>query len=150
MIEIQNETSNQFAVDHTLLRDAISTTLITLNQPGVSLTLRLVNDDEMISLNKAYRRIPETTDVLSFLQDVIDPETNQRYLGDIVLSVEKAAQQRIENQTTLNEECALLAIHGTLHLLGFDHAESDEKAQMWAYQEMIFENILAHYKEDKA
>jgi len=149
MIEIQNETSNQFAVDHALLRDAINATLITLNQSGASLTLRLVNDDEMINLNKAYRGIPETTDVLSFSQDVIDPETNQRYLGDIVLSVDKAAQQLTENQTTLNEECTLLAIHGTLHLLGFDHAEPDEKAEMWAYQEMIHENILAQYDEEK-
>jgi probable rRNA maturation factor len=96
-------------------------------------------------LNEAYRGISKATDVLSFVEDYLDPETGRMYLGDIVVSVETASRQAAEANHTLDVECTLLAIHGTLHLLGFDHAEPDEHDQMWKLQGEILQQAIEKY-----
>ena len=92
-------------------------------------------------LNKDYRGISSPTDVLSFEQNFIDPETETFYLGDIIISIEQAQKQAHQAQHSLLSECALLAIHGTLHLLGFDHTSAEEEKAMWEEQN----NLLAHF-----
>lgn len=145
MIEIQKQTSIGPEVDQDLLEFAISKTLEVLQKPPIDITLRLTDDAEMRQLNQTFRGIAKTTDVLSFNQDFIDPETTRLYLGDIIISVEQAAQQASENNHTLDEECAFLAIHGTLHLLGFDHYEPEQKEEMWQLQDKIYETVIASF-----
>ena len=74
-------------------------------------------------------------------------KTGQYYLGDIVISVNQAAVQAASQGHSLDAECAFLTIHGTLHLLGFDHYEPDEKARMWAVQDDLFSNVMANFLE---
>lgn len=148
MIEIQKQTSIGPKIDQDLLEFAISKTLEVLQKPPMDITLRLTNDAEMRQLNQTFRGIAKTTDVLSFNQDFIDPETTQLYLGDIIISVERAAQQAHENNHTLDEECAFLAIHGTLHLLGYDHYAPDQKEEMWQLQDKIFTSVIATYQKE--
>lgn len=138
MIEIQIEETIQDALHPDHIEHAILLTFSELDLAKQNLTLRLTNDAEIHQLNRTYRKMDQPTDVLSFSQDFIDPETNEPYLGDIIISVEQAKRQAPENQHSLEEECAFLAIHGTLHLLGYDHYEPDEKAQMWKIQEDVF------------
>lgn len=147
MIDIQQDISDLPAIHTELLQLAITATLQKFNRSDVDLTLRLTNDSEMEMLNRAFRDEPKTTDVLSFNEDYTDPETGRFYLGDIVISVDRAAIQAANQGHSLDAECAFLSIHGTLHLLGFDHYEPEEKAVMWAAQDDLFQTVMANYEE---
>jgi probable rRNA maturation factor len=147
MIDIQQDISDLPAIHTELLQLAITATLQKFNRLDVDLTLRLTNDSEMEMLNRAFRDEPKTTDVLSFNEDYTDPETGRFYLGDIVISVDRAAIQAANQGHSLDAECAFLSIHGTLHLLGFDHYEPEEKAVMWAAQDDLFQTVMTNYEE---
>ena len=147
MIDIQSNAPDLPVVNPELLKMAISATLQKFNRSDVAVTLRLTDDTEMKMLNQTYREESNTTDVLSFNEDYTDPETGQYYLGDIVISVNQAAIQAANQGHSLDAECAFLTIHGTLHLLGFDHYEPDEKARMWAVQDDLFSSVMANFME---
>lgn len=98
----------------------------------------LVTDDETIqSYNQAYRGIDKPTDVLSFESHEIDPETNQLILGDILISYPTISKQAEKGGHAVEKELELMCVHGALHLMGYDHLEEDEKAEMWALQTKI-------------
>ena len=78
---------------------------------------------------------------MSFNQDFQDPETGHYYLGDILISIPKAAVQAADHGHSLEDEITFLSIHGTLHLLGYDHYTEEEKAIMWPLQDKIFTQI---------
>jgi len=149
MIEIQK---NEYILDEInpqIIEHAIALTLSKKRQLDVDITLRLTNDEEMRQLNKTFRGYDRTTDVLSFNQEYIDPDTNQLYLGDIIISIEQAKRQASENKHFLEEECAFLAIHGTLHLLGYDHDEPENKMEMWQLQDSIFSEFMSWFRSVK-
>lgn len=146
MIEIQIKTTTRPEVKREMLIFAVSTALTTMNEESVDITLRLTSDDEVRQLNRDFRNLDESTDVLSFNQDLIDPQSGRRYLGDIVISLDRAVQQAPENNHSIDEECALLAIHGTLHLLGFDHAQELDREKMWKMQEEIFRKVINEFQ----
>ncbi|QRN83779.1 rRNA maturation RNase YbeY [Chloroflexota bacterium] len=141
MIDFQFDSSFIADIDGNRLSQAIIRTLDILKKPDMDITLRLIDDDEMQHLNQTFRGEDKTTDVLSFNQDIRDPETGQYYLGDILISVPKAALQAMEHAHSLENEITFLSIHGTLHLLGYDHYTEEEKAIMWPLQEKIFSEI---------
>ena len=111
----------------------------------------LITDDEGIrSINKAARAADEPTDVLSFpmidfhskpadckrlLKGEVDPETLCVLLGDIVISMDTASSQAAQYGNTLSRELAFLFTHGFLHLLGYDHAGSEDESAMRDIQE---------------
>jgi probable rRNA maturation factor len=92
--------------------------------------------------------VNSSTDVLSFTQNVINPETGRLYLGDILISVSKVFNQASLHGHSIEKECTLLAIHGTLHLLGYDHATPEEKDEMWQMQESLLQQTLAEEDND--
>jgi probable rRNA maturation factor len=90
------------------------------------LSIFFVNDIRMRILNREYRGVDRTTDVLSFTQIALSSQlsalSSQHFiLGDIVINLHKANRQAMEYGTTLNEELKRLLIHGLLHLIGYDH-----------------------------
>ncbi len=106
------------------------------------LTLLLSNDTQLQELNLAYRGEDKPTDVLSFaFEGPAGPEM-AGYLGDIAISVETAEQQAQAAGHALLDELRLLTVHGTLHLLGFDHDEPAAEAAMWAVQNSILEALV--------
>ncbi len=117
------------------------------------ISVSFVDDDEMKALNKQYRNIDSTTDVLSFpLMDFDDAEPiengsiddfidEELVLGDIVISTKKVADQAEEYGHSIERELAFLVAHGMLHLLGEDHDEPDKEAAMNIKQEKIMESI---------
>ena len=107
------------------------------------LTIVLTDDAQLHELNREYLGIDAPTDVLSFPASETDPETDRRYLGDILISVPRAAAQAQKAGHALEAEAQLLVVHGTLHLLGYDHAEADDKARMWKAQAEVLERIGA-------
>ncbi len=104
---------------------------------AVDLSVVFSGDDEIQALNRQYLDNDAPTDVLSFPADEIDPETGDRYLGDIILSVPQARRQAEAGGHPLAAELELLVVHGVLHLSGHDHAEEEEKARMWEAQREI-------------
>jgi len=89
------------------------------------LSLSFVEEDEMSELHERYLGEPGPTDVLAFAQD--DPDL----LGDVIVCPAVASRQNRD----LPAELRLLVAHGTLHLLGYDHHEQEERARMWERQE---------------
>ena len=90
------------------------------------INVELTNNEEIQKLNKTFRGKDSPTDVLSFPMNDINPENGLMILGDIVISLDKAKEQSIELNQSLEREIMFLAIHSTLHLLGYDHELSEE------------------------
>lgn len=108
---------------------------------GADLTVVLTDDTQLHELNHEYLGVDAPTDVLSFPSDQTDPETGARYLGDILISTERAAAQAAAAGHATEAEAQLLVVHGVLHLLGYDHGEPEEKARMWQAQAEILSEL---------
>ena len=107
---------------------------IALPEQSNDLSIVVCDDDFIQTLNNEYRKVDKPTDVLSFPSDETDPESGVRYLGDIIISLPKATAQAAEANHPAAEELSMLAIHGVLHLLGYDHQTTGEKKVMWDKQ----------------
>ncbi len=112
-----------------------------MNLAQVSLAIVLSDDETLKALNKEYAGVDQATDVLSFPSGEPHPATGVTYLGDILVSVPFAEREARQKGHDLGDELCLLTIHGTLHLLGYDHADDDAKARMWAVQDQILETM---------
>jgi probable rRNA maturation factor len=134
--------------DNALLERAARFTLDHESAPAnAELTIVLSDDTQLRELNKQYLGIDAPTDVLSFPADEVDPETEISYLGDIILSIPRATEQAESAGLRVEEEAQLLVVHGTLHLLGHDHAEAAEKARMWQAQAEVMVKLgLSHVR----
>ncbi len=91
------------------------------------LCVSLVSDGDMRELNRQYRQIDSTTDVLCFPQK---NEATPDLLGDIVISYQTALRHSRRLEITMDEELRLLIVHAVLHLLGFDHKKKKEREMM--------------------
>jgi probable rRNA maturation factor len=116
------------------LERAAKAALLQQSAPDGDLTLVLTGDEQIQDLDRDFLGKDAPTDVLSFPASQTDPETGRPYLGDIIISVPRAEAQSIAAGHSLEDELSLLVVHGVLHLLGHDHAESKDKARMWAAQ----------------
>jgi probable rRNA maturation factor len=106
--------------------------------------LTLTGDEHLREYNRRYRGLDEPTDVLAFSaqekpsdQRFQAPPGTEHWLGDIVISLPRARRQAKEAGHPINDEVRLLAVHGLLHLLGYDHAEPDEERKMTAVTDRI-------------
>ncbi len=109
---------------------------------AAEISLLLTDDAAIQELNRDYRGKDAPTDVLSFPmnegEDALLPEEGNLLLGDIVISLEKAAAQAELYGHSLERETVFLFIHGLLHLLGYDHERGIEaEKEMFAWQEQI-------------
>ncbi len=109
--------------------------------PAAELSMTLVDIATMADLHVQWMDLPGPTDVMSFPMDEMTPggrpdatEPGPAVLGDIVLCPEFADGQARAAGHPLEQELALLTVHGVLHLLGYDHAEPDEEREMFALQ----------------
>lgn len=93
------------------------------------LSVRIVDADESQELNAQYRHQDKPTNVLSFPAD-LPPELELPLLGDLVICAPVVAREAAEQQKTLAAHWAHMVVHGTLHLLGYDHIEDDEAEMM--------------------
>lgn len=146
-IEVNNESG--YAVEEAEFAALGRHVLDALNvHPGTELSILLVTSDVMGELHQQWMDEPGPTDVLSFPMDELRPGTSGEpsppgLLGDVVLCPEVAAAQAREAGHSTSEELLLLTIHGILHLLGFDHAEPDERAEMFDLQRRLLLTFLA-------
>jgi probable rRNA maturation factor len=123
-----------------------------IEQPGLDLpkatsyeiALRLTDDREVQQLNSQYRQQDRATDVLAFAsidESIPYPAGEPVYLGDIIISVDTAQRQAIEQHHSLSIELLWLASHGFLHLLGWDHPDDLTLAEMLACQGRLLGTI---------
>ncbi len=121
------------------LDQVVVAAMTALGVPGAAvLSLVLTGDDRLQDLNRHHRSRDEATDVLSFpAPPGAADATEGPYLGDIVVSVERAASQASGLGHSLGEELNLLAVHGLLHLLGHDHSTAEAAAKMEALERKL-------------
>ena len=105
---------------------------------NVIFNIVFIDDNQMHKLNKQYRGVDKTTDVLSFaFEDNEDLKEKVRMLGEIYISLDKAYEQAVSYGHSNLRELSFLMIHGFLHLLGYDHMEDQEEKEMFDRQEVI-------------
>jgi probable rRNA maturation factor len=125
MIEVVNK-QRCVALDDEHWRQFAGRALAKIGVGGEGVTVAFVSDRAMRELNRRWRGKRGTTDVLSFpAEQEVWERGGEGTLGDVVISVERAARQAGENGLTLEEEIAQLILHGLLHLCGYDH-ETDK------------------------
>ncbi|MBE6151039.1 MAG: rRNA maturation RNase YbeY [Firmicutes bacterium] len=143
-IEIFNETNEDLEKE----LEELKTLLINVSKDegldNILFNVIIIDNDRIRVLNREYRNIDRETDVISFaLED--DKTFNLeeiRVLGDIYISVEKARSQAKEYNHSFKRELSFLAIHGFLHLLGYDHMEKEDEEIMFKKQE----EVLSRYE----
>ena len=113
--------------------------------PRADLSILFINEKPMEDLHIKWMDEPGPTDVLSFPMDELRPGNVEAegILGDIVICPQVAQLQADAAGHTESEEIMLLATHGLLHLLGFDHAEPEEEAEMFGLQRELLESYEA-------
>ena len=149
VIDLQIEAAYSPLVSAAYLRAVVEATLRHEEVAAGEVTVVISGDELLHQLNREYRGIDAPTDVLSFAAQeegegetafVSAPEA-AGYLGDVVISFPTAQRQaEAAGQPTL-AELGLLAVHGVLHLLGYDHADEEEEAEMWARQAAILAEV---------
>jgi len=124
------------------LRRRLLRALIAAGLDGVELSLVLSDDRELHALNLEYAGEDHATDVLSFAQreGTRLPHASVEPLGDVIISVEYAARQA---KRALPAELFHLAVHGLVHLLGYDHRDAKEERVMFAYESKLRASALA-------
>ena len=124
-----------------IVHRAVFVTLSAHNLDDYEVSVLLTDDHLMTELNRDYRGINAPTDVLSFaqLEGNENELLNSTILGDIVISLETAERQAIDESHSLEEEVAFLTVHGVLHLVGFDHPTQKEADIMFEKQKNILQ-----------
>ena len=135
-IEVTN-TSGQL-VPATEINSLLTFALLELAlNPECEVSVSFVDDDYMTELHIKWMDEPGTTDVLSFPMDMPQTPGEAVTLGDIVISPVVAAQQAKAQGHSIEHEIYILAVHGLLHIIGYDHAEKAEEKVMFDLQEKI-------------
>ncbi len=101
-----------------------------LDSSDYEISISFVDNEEIRSLNREYRNIDKTTDVLSFPMDQDFDIPGIVLLGDIIISLERAKEQAEEFSHSFEREIFYLLVHSLYHLLGYDHIEMEEEKEM--------------------
>lgn len=135
--EVENF-ENNYEQDFTaIIEQALKTLGI---EDDVEVSCVLVDDERIHEINREYRHIDHSTDVISFAMEDNDQfyvEGMPRTLGDIFISVDHAKKQAEEYGHSLRREMCFLFTHGILHLLGYDHMTDEQEKEMFGLQDQI-------------
>ena len=135
------EIINEYGKDikHDFLPKIIDKCLELENVQNAIFTIIFIDDKKMQELNKTYRGIDRTTDVLSFAyEDNESKNYEYRLLGEIFVSIPKMEEQAKEYGHSYVRELSFLVVHGILHLLGYDHTlGKKEEEEMFSRQELV-------------
>lgn len=144
-IDFHDQTNTVSSEHMNLVEQLLSFTAIKEKLPNnAEVSITFVNNDEIQEINRTYRNKDQPTDVISFaLEEQLEDELDiigddiPLVLGDIVISVDKAIEQAEDYRHSFERELGFLAVHGFLHLLGYDHIEEADEKIMFAKQAEI-------------
>lgn len=153
LVEVQTAPRFVGEVDAELLRRV---TVEVLHREGIegetALSVVITDDETVRELNRRFRGPDVPTDVLAFgggqEGDFVTAPGEPAYLGDVIISYPRAVAQAEEYGHSVDRELTLLTVHGVLHLLGYDHGDEVEGAEMWARQDEILSLVLRMSGED--
>jgi probable rRNA maturation factor len=129
-------------VDRALLRRRARRLLAELDRVDAELSIALIDDAAIGALNQRHRRRSRPTDVLAFsLLEGAHAGHRGALLGDVVIGVETAARQARRRRRPLDDEVAKLLVHGTLHLLGYDHVRSADARRMRSEERRLWKAL---------
>jgi len=137
-------------LDNNLQAQLIRAIAATLNQHEVSertgVTVVITEDARVRELNREFRHIDAATDILSFPADPLPDEIQQAendgdYLGDLIIALPFTRAQAERLGHSFADEMTLLIVHGSLHLLDYDHDSTDNQLEMWNVQHAILESL---------
>lgn len=143
-VTIEVDESYADAIDTTALERLTDHVLRGESVAGpVEVSIWITNEDELHTLNRTYRNVDSSTDVLSFGEDedadtvFVSAPDQPRYIGDLAISFPHAARQAEEYNHSLQRELSYLVTHGLLHLLGYDHEQPDDAQLMRGREEAL-------------
>lgn len=124
-----------------VLNDYVSYVVKKLKLEKCEFNIIIVDNERIHEINREYRNVDRETDVISFaMEDNMDVEyVDFRLLGDIYISIDKCYSQAEEYGHSRVREICFLATHGILHLLGYDHIESDDEKEMFGLQNELLD-----------
>jgi len=137
-------------VSRVWLRQAVKLTLVHTGMSSpVELGLVIAGDDTVHELNRSYRNVDSTTDVIAFAlserganaEPFITPPDDVIHLGEVIISYPQAKRQAEERCHPLERELALLVAHGVLHLLGYDHELPEQAEKMRAMESRVLDTM---------
>ncbi len=139
-MEIQVSGESLAGASKEWLRSAVSLVLRSAGLTDGEISLTLLDDDSIRELNRTYLGEDVPTDVISFALH----EGGEAVLGDVYVGYEQAAIQAVEAGVSVEEELARLSIHGTLHVLGYDHPDTEARfsSEMFVLQERLVQKLL--------
>jgi len=120
MIEVVNQQRGT-KIDRTQWEQFTRMAMQLVGKEEEGITIAFVSNRRMRELNKRFRHLDKTTDVLSFPSEQDDFSASSPMLGEVAIAVEQAAKQAGENGLKIEQEIAQLILHGLLHLCGYDH-----------------------------
>lgn len=141
------ENNTDIKVNENLINDVIKESLRYENvSDNCEVSVTIVDNKEIHFINLKHRGIDRPTDVLSFPlidfeKESLPDDGSKIYLGDIIISIEKAIEQANEYGHSINREIGFLTAHSMLHLLGYDHMVEEEEKVMFKKQEEILDNL---------
>lgn len=141
-----NETDVELTEEEKMIQKLVKEVLKEEKVRNAECNIIFVDNEKIHEINWEYRHIDRVTDVISFaLEDEMENEPSAQYemrvLGDIYISVDRAKEQALEYGHSFLREICFLAIHGMLHLLGYDHQTTEDEKIMFQKQE----EVLAKY-----
>ena len=130
---------NNMYKDYDYLYNVLDSTLKHEKVENGIFTIIFVTDEEIHKINKQYRNVDRITDVISFAFEDSDNirYNNLRMLGDIYICIPQMKRQAIDYGHSEKRELSFLAVHGLLHLLGYDHMTKEDEEVMFGLQELI-------------
>ena len=134
-----NIEDNELYNDYEYLYDVLDHTLKNQNVDNAIFSVIFVEDEEIHTINRDYIGVDRVTDVISFaFEDNNDLVYNEiRMLGDIYICIPQMKRQAESYSHSEKRELSFLAVHGLLHLLGYDHMNEEDEKVMFALQELI-------------
>ncbi len=158
-IEFEKEYDKDLGINYEEIADKVINAALDYEECPyeAEVSLTLVDNNRIHDINKEFRDIDRTTDVLSFPMveyddagefaflededDCFNPETGELMLGDIIISLDKVEEQAIAYGHSFTREYAFLIAHSMLHLMGYDHMTDDDASIMEAKQRAILDNL---------
>ncbi len=139
MVVIQNSI-NDNSINEQSLIDTLQRVITDLGKGESELLIRIVDRDEIQALNNTYRHKDKPTNVLSFPSD-LPIEIDESIMGDVVICTDVVLEEARKQKKTFENHLIHMAVHGTLHLLGYDHIEENDAIEMEDLEIKILEKL---------